>query len=120
MPITYHERGRYRNLSAVRLLFAANLAFAVLVLIAWQCALLFVLGPINWAANQSIPSATDLMRLFDYPLVLYWAAPMAAMGAAWVMLQAQRYRAAFGILALPVLVMLLTLVMYWAVPVQGH
>ena len=119
MPITYHERGRYRNLTMVRFLFAANLAFATIVLLAWQCALLFILGPVNWAANRSVPSATDLMRLFDYPLVLYWAAPVAAMLIAWLMLQAQRYRAAFGILALPMLVMMLTLVMYWMVPTQG-
>ena len=120
MPMTYHEQGRYQKLTMVRLLFVANLAFAALVLAAWQFTLLMVLGPMNWAADRPVPSALDFTRLLEYPLVLYWAAPMLAMGTAWIMLQSRRYRAAFGILALPVLVMAITMVMYWAVPAAGQ
>ena len=120
MPITYHEQTRFQKLTMVRLLFAANVAFAALVLIAWQFTLLMVLGPISWASDQPVPSALNLSRLVEYPLVLDWAAPMLAMGTAWLLLQSRRYRAAFGILALPMLVMAITLVMYWAVPAAGH
>lgn len=120
MPMTYHEQTRYQKLALVRLLFVANVAFAALVLVAWQFTLVLVLGPISWASDQPVPSSLNLSRLLDYPLVLYWAAPALAMATAWLMLQSRRYRAAFGILALPILIMVITMVMYWAVPAVGR
>ena len=114
MPITYHEHGRYRSLPFVRWLFAANVIFSGLVLGAWQFAVMILLEPLGWAADQAMPSEINLSRMFDYPLVVYWVMPSLAMMCAWLLLKSGNYRAAFGILALPLVVITLSLVMYWA------
>ena len=119
MPIKYYEKGRYSKLPLVRALFAANMLFAVATLVAWQWALIYMLGPLNWAANQSMPHEHNFARIFEYPLILFWSGPALAMAAGWMLMQAQHHRAAFGVLALPLMVMGLTFVMYWAVPNAG-
>jgi uncharacterized membrane protein len=116
MTIKYHEHWRYQNMPVVRALLAANLAFALAILVAWQMALIVVLGPLGWAADQPITSSQTLDNLLTYPLVLYWAGPAIAMAAGWMLLQAKRYKAAFGVLVTPVLVTLLLAVVYFFMP----
>ena len=119
VPIKYHEKGRYQKLPIVRVLFAANLAFALVTLIAWQWALFYVLGPITWAADQTVPVERDFRHLLEYPLFMFWFGPAVAMAGGWALLQSQNYKAAFGVLALPVMMMLITLILYWIVPNTG-
>jgi hypothetical protein len=116
MTIKYHEHGRHRNLPVVRALLVTNLVFALAILVAWQMALMFVLGPLGWAADQPIPSALTLENLLTYPLLVFWAGPAMAMMTGWMLLRAQRTRAAFGVLMLPVLVTGLLAAVYVLVP----
>ena len=121
MPIKYYDdgTGRYRKLPMVRVLFAANLLFAVATLVAWQSAVLTLLGPLTWATSQSVPFERDLGHLFEYPLMLFWLGPAVAMATASILIQARNYRAAFGVLAVPMLFLLLSVAMYWTVPNPG-
>jgi hypothetical protein len=116
VTIKYHENWRYRNLPVVRALLATNLAFAIAILIAWQSALMVVLGPLGWAADHPFPSSITLENLFAYPLLLYWGGPAAAMATGWVLMQGKHYKAAFGVLALPVLVTVLLAAVYVFMP----
>jgi uncharacterized membrane protein len=116
MTIKYTENWRYRNLPVVRALLAANLAFAIAILVAWQTALMVVLGPLGWAADQPIPSSQALENLMTYPLLLYWAGPAAAMALGWVLMQGKHYKAAFGVLLIPVLVTVLLVAVYSLLP----
>ncbi len=116
MTIKYRENWRYRNLPVVRALLATNLLFAVAILVAWQMTLMVVLGPLGWAADQAIPSALTLDNLLAYPLLVFWAGPALATATGWVLLRGERYRAAFGVLMLPVLVMALLVAVYILVP----
>jgi hypothetical protein len=121
MVIKYYENGagRYRKLPFVRALFAANLLFAVATLVAWQSAFLVLLTPLAWATGQPVPTEHALDHLFAYPLILFWLAPAMAMATAWVMIQERRYRSAFGILALPMLVFALCGILFWVLPNTG-
>jgi uncharacterized membrane protein len=119
MAIRYMENGRYRKLPVVRALLAANLAFAILILLAWQMALIVVLGPLGWAVDHPIPSARTLENFLTYPLVLFWAGPAMAMAVGWMLLQARRYKAAFGVLVTPVLVTVLLAAVYIILPHVG-
>lgn len=121
MAIKYYEdgAGRYRKLPIVRVLFAANLLFAVATLVAWQSAMIVLLRPMAWATNETLPSEHDLDHLFSYPLILFWFAPAVAMATAWVLIQGRRNRAAFGILSLPILVFALCGVLFWILPNTG-
>ena len=116
MPIQYHEQGRYKNLPFVRVLFATNFLFAVATLVAWQTTLMFFLLPIAWSANESVPSERSFVHLFEYPLIIFWAGPAFAMFLASVFMKARHHKAAFGVLALPLLIMGLSLTMYWVLP----
>jgi hypothetical protein len=116
MTIRYHERGRYAKLPLVRALLATNLLFAVAVLVCWQSALIFLLGPISWAADQPVPTSRNLENLLEYPLLVFWAGPALAMATGWILIQGRNYKAAFGVLAVPVLVAFLMVVLYWTVP----
>lgn len=116
MPIQHYEQPKYHRLPLVRALFAANLLFATATLVAWQSALIILLGPLIWAADETLPQERGLAHIFEYPLVVFWAGPAFAMAFGWVLIQGRNYRAAFGVLALPVIVMALIFVMYWTVP----
>jgi hypothetical protein len=116
MTIKYLERGRYRNMPVVRVLLATNLVFAVAILVAWQMALIAVLGPLGWAADEPIPASRTLENLLTYPLLVFWSGPALAMLAGWMLLQAKRYKAAFGVLMLPVLVKSLLVAVYFLLP----
>jgi hypothetical protein len=118
MTIKYLEHGRYQKMPVVRALLATNLAFAIAILVAWQMALMVVLGPLGWAADQPIPSSHSLGNLFTYPLLLFWAGPAVAMMAGWMLLHAKRYKAAFGVLMLPMLVTALLAAVYVLMPHQ--
>ena len=120
MPLTYHEHGRYRKLPVVRALLATNLLFAIAILVAWQWALLYVLGPITWAADQPVPHDRDFIHIFEYPLIVFWAGPAMAMAFGWVMIQGKHHKAALGILVLPLLILTIMLTLYWTVPNAGH
>jgi hypothetical protein len=119
MPITYHEQGRYRNLPFVRALFATNFVFAIATLVAWQWAFLYLLGPLTWAADRPVPYDRNLQHIFEYPLILFWLGPAVVMAIAWTLIQARHYRAAFGLLLLPLLVAFVALIMYLVVPGAG-
>ena len=118
MAIRYYDdgTGRYRKLPLVRVLFAANLLFAVATLVAWQSAFLVLLGPLTWATNQTVPFERDLAHLFEYPLMLFWLGPAIAMATASLLIQGRNFRAAFGVLAIPMLFVLLSVAMFWAAP----
>ena len=120
MPLNYSEHLRYRKLPIVRALLATNLLFAVAVLVSWQWALMFALGPISWAADHPVPHGRDFAHLFEYPLLVFWAGPALAMMTGWMLMQSRRYKAAFGVLALPMLVCAITIVLYWTVPNAGQ
>jgi hypothetical protein len=111
MAMRYLDRN-YRKMPVVRVLFAANLVFAVLVLLAWQLAVLFVLGPLGWAADQPFPTPNSFESLLRYPLVIYWAGPALAMAIAWLLMQSHRHKAAFGVLAVPVIMSILLVAVY--------
>ncbi len=116
MTIKYHERGRCRNMPVVRALFATNLAFAIAILVSWQLTMIVILGPLGWAADQPIPTAHTLENLLTYPLLLFWGGPAAAMAIGWTLLQSQRYKAACGVLLMPVVVSLLLIAVYLTHP----
>ena len=116
MPLQYHERGRYRKLPVVRALFATNLLFAVSILVAWQAAVIFVIDPMTWAADSSLPSGRDVWHMFQYPMYIFWAGPSMAMAGGWVLMQSRNYKAALGLLLLPLLMAIVTVVLYWIVP----
>jgi uncharacterized membrane protein len=116
MTIKYHEHWRYRNMPVVRALLAANLAFAIAILVAWQMALIIVLGPLGWAVDRPISTSQTLDNLLTYPLLLFWAGPAIAMVVGWMLLRAQRYKAAFGVLVVPVLVTVLLAAVYCLMP----
>lgn len=119
MSIRYHEQPRYKRLPLVRALFAANLLFAVAILVAWQGAIIIMIGPLSWAVNDSVTYERDFWHILQYPLVAFWAGPAIAMACGWVLLQARHYRAAFGVLMTPLIMTILTYVMYWIVPDSG-
>ncbi len=118
MPIRYYDEKlrRYKRLPIVRGLFAANLLFAMATLVAWQAALMNYFGPLSWATRNAMPDGRALPFALEYPLVLFWAGPAVAMALAWVLMQGRNYRAAFGVLAIPLLVLLLSMAMYIAAP----
>jgi hypothetical protein len=118
MPMRYLDR-RYRKLPVVRVLFATNMVFALAVLIAWQLAVLAVLGPLGWAADQPIPTAQNFENLFRYPLVIFWAGPALAMVVAWLLMQAHNHKAAFGVLIVPVLMTVLLIGVFFLTPNNG-
>jgi hypothetical protein len=119
MTIKYDTQWRYQKMPIVRALLATNLAFAIAILVAWQAALMVVLGPLGWAADQPIPTSQTLENMFRYPLVLFWAGPAMAMMTGWMLLNAKRYKAAFGVLVLPVLVTALLTAVYFTMPEPG-
>ena len=119
MPISYHEQGRYRKLPIVRALFATNLVFAVAILVAWQAAVIFVIDPMVWAADRPLPSGNDVWHMFQYPMFVFWAGPSMAMAAGWVLVQSQNYKAALGVLLMPLLVAITTVIFYVIVPLVG-
>ena len=114
--IRYYDKIRYRRLPLVRALFAANFLFVVSTLLSWQFAFIYLLGPMTWAVDRSLPFERDLIHILDYPLVLFWSGPACAVAIASVLVQGNNHRAAFGVLVLPLLVLALTLGMYWIVP----
>lgn len=116
MAKKYHGTGRTAKLPLVRALLATNLLFAVAVLVAWQSTLMVLLGPLGWAADEPVPSSRGWENLFQYPLLVFWAGPALAMAFGWMMIQARNYKAAFGALALPLIMMIIIVVLYWAVP----
>ncbi len=119
MSIRYYEQPRYKRLPLVRALFAANLLFAVAILVAWQGAIIVMIGPLTWAVNDSVTYERDLWRIVQYPLVIFWVGPAFAMALGWTLMQARHYRLAFGVLMTPLAITFLTYVMYWIVPDAG-
>lgn len=116
MPIRYHEQPRYKRLPLVRALFAANMLFAVAILVAWQGAIIYMIGPLSWAVNDSVTYERNFWHIVQYPLVIFWAGPALAMALGWMLMQARHYRSAFGVLMTPLAITILTYVMYWLVP----
>ena len=119
MALTFSEKLRYRKLPLLRVLLASNLLFAVSILVAWQCALIFVLDPLNWSASGQFAPRNDLTNIFTYPLILFWAGPALAMMAGWILAEAKKFKMAFGVLVLPMLLIVVTIVMYGLVPNGG-
>ena len=116
MASTYHKHPNYWNRPAVRALLATNVLFAAAILVSWQWAIIFVLDPMTWAASQPVPHGHEWIHLLEYPLIVFWALPSLAVAVGWVLIQGRHYRAAFGLLSLPILISALTLVMYVTLP----
>ena len=118
MPIRHYDEKlrRYRKLPIVRVLFAANMLFAVATLIAWQAALMNFFGPLAWATSHTMPDGREWPLVLNYPLVLFWSGPALAMVIAWLYMQDRNYRAAFGVLSVPLLVLGLSLAMFYLQP----
>lgn len=120
MSIRYYEQPSYQRLPFVRALFAANMLFAVAVLVAWQSAIIALIAPLTWAVNDTVTFERDFWQILQYPLVFFWAGPAFAMATGWMLVQSRHYRTAFGVLVTPMLVVGLTFVMYWIVPDAGR
>ena len=116
MAVVYHTRRRFEKLSVFRLLIAANIGFAVGVLVAWQGTIETILALIGWLAGAQVPASTDWMAVVSYPLALFWLAPLLATFGAYFELKAARDRAALGLLLLPLLVSIISFTMHELTP----
>ena len=116
MPIRHYDKIAYRKLPLIRALFATNLVFAVATLVAWQTALIHLLNALAWSADGTLPPERSLDQMLEYPLMLFWAGPAFAMAIAWMCIQGNNFKAAFGVLMLPVLAIMLSFALYFVLP----
>jgi hypothetical protein len=119
MATKYYAVQKYSRLPLVRAMFATNLGFALAVLLAWQSVIMPILDPLAWGADRPVPSDVSMARLLEYPLLVFWAGPVAAMCAGWVLMENRRYKTALGVMLVPLLVFVLMFVMHALVPNVG-
>ena len=116
MTVTLYETARQHNRPLLRMLMLTNIAFAALVLGAWTVTAMVVSDPISWATWRNIGGARSWDEIIQYPYLMLWSLPLCAVLAAWVAVQAKKWRLALGIAVTPILFLGLTIALYYILP----
>ena len=105
-----------RRAPLTRGLLWLNLMFALNMLLAWRVALLVFVGPLGWATDRRVEVTQDWSTLLDYPTILLWAPSCVAMGIGWMAAKFGNYKLAVGVMLVPVLFTIITLMLYCLLP----
>lgn len=116
MALTYYEKLKYRRLPLVRGLVVLNVAIGLVVLAAWQAAVLVVLDPLSWAASSEITKDRSWTALLTYPMAMFWITPSVAVLIGWMAMKSRRFAFGAAVMLAPVLIAVLTLSLYWILP----
>ncbi len=116
MSVTLYDTARQHNRTLLRALMMTNIAFAALVLGAWTVTAMVISDPISWATWRTIGGASGWEELIQYPYMMLWSLPLTAVLAAWIAVQARKWRLALGIAMTPILFLGLTIVLYYVLP----
>jgi hypothetical protein len=122
MTISYYEDGKGDGRLPRRLLalMIANGCVAVVAVVAWTAASLFVAEPMSWATWVPISRGDSLDDLLEYPFVLLWLMPAAGAGAAWLAAKLRHRMAAYASVGLPLVLLGLVFGWYYLAPAAWH
>lgn len=95
----------------VSVLMVVNGALAAMVLVGWTYMSRFAEEPVAWATWHRVYRSGDASEIFDYPYVLLWLMPIAAIAISWLASKANARGLSYASLILPML--LNAMVMGW-------
>jgi hypothetical protein len=122
MTISYYEDGKGDGRLPRTLLglMIANGCVALVAVVAWTAASLFVAEPMSWATWVPINRGDSLDDLMEYPFVLLWLMPAAGAGAAWLAAKLRNQMAAYASVGLPLVLLGLVFGWFYLAPAAWH
>ncbi|MFM2423281.1 MAG: hypothetical protein RL291_1811 [Pseudomonadota bacterium] len=109
---------RLRSRKVLSLIWIANIAFAVAMLLFWTSTAVFVEGPWVWGTSRSIERLSTWKSYFAYPYVLLWSLPILAVLVSKSVLRSGNQKLATFVAMTPLLIFAITCAIYYYAPVE--
>jgi hypothetical protein len=117
MEVTAENRRRLRKSRFLAALIAVNGAFVAAVVLWWHWMSVVMAEPVRWATWRAMGPRPEML---DYPFMLLWAMPAAAIGGAWFARQFGNMRLACGIAFFPIFYLGLLVGWFYLTPQAWH